>query len=97
MPEVAGYEDLAVNDRRQRQMSRMARTHTTGLPNWRWLEPDEKLRFKFAPGAQYWYSGEGLHLLQIVVEKITQKGLQQLSVRRKAPAGSGGLRRSGGR
>ncbi len=49
---MAGYEIW------KQLTARMAPTHTTGLPNWRWLEPDEKLRFKFAPGVQYWYSGE---------------------------------------
>ncbi|SMB90458.1 beta-lactamase [Hymenobacter roseosalivarius DSM 11622] len=82
LPEVAGYEDLAADDRWKQLTARMALTHTTGLPNWRWLEPDEKLRFKFAPGAQYWYSGEGLQLLQVVLEHITQKGLVQLSEER---------------
>lgn len=49
LPEVAGYEDLAADDRWKQLTARMAPIHTTGLPNWRWLEPDEKLRFKFAP------------------------------------------------
>lgn len=82
LPEIKDYQDLATDERWKRITARMALTHTTGLPNWRWLEPDEKLRFKFAPGAQYWYSGEGLQLLQLVVENITQKGLLQLSEER---------------
>ena len=60
----------------------MALAHTTGLPNWRWIENDKKLRFKFEPGARYGYSGEGLQLLQLVVETITGKGLVQLSEER---------------
>ncbi|WP_240731643.1 serine hydrolase domain-containing protein [Hymenobacter radiodurans] len=79
LPELKDYQDLAADARWKQLTARMALTHTTGFPNWRWFEPDEKLRFKFAPGAQYWYSGEGLQLLQVAVEKITGKGLLQLS------------------
>ncbi|MBC6606720.1 beta-lactamase family protein [Hymenobacter sp. BT188] len=82
LPEIKDYQDLATDERWKQITARMALTHTTGLPNWRWIEPDEKLRFRFAPGAQYWYSGEGLQLLQIVVEKITRKGLLQLGEER---------------
>ncbi|GAB3850057.1 hypothetical protein GCM10028822_14930 [Hymenobacter terrigena] len=79
LPEYEAYQDLAGDVRWQRLTARMALTHTTGLPNWRWMEPDKKLRFKFEPGARYGYSGEGLQLLQLVIETITQQGLVQLS------------------
>jgi CubicO group peptidase (beta-lactamase class C family) len=79
LPEYPAYQELAGDERWQLLTARMALTHTTGLPNWRWLEPDKKLRFKFQPGAQYWYSGEGLQLLQVAVEAITQKNLAQLA------------------
>ncbi|WP_426490748.1 serine hydrolase domain-containing protein [Hymenobacter sp. 102] len=79
IPELPGWQDLAGDERWRQLTARMALSHTTGLPNWRWIEPDKKLRFKFAPGARYGYSGEGLQLLQLVVEKITGKGLRQLS------------------
>ena len=82
LPEYEAYRDLAGDERWRLLTARMALTHTTGLPNWRWLDPEKKLRFKFAPGAQYWYSGEGLQLLQVAVEAITQKGLVQLSEER---------------
>ncbi|GAA3998803.1 hypothetical protein GCM10022408_07140 [Hymenobacter fastidiosus] len=82
LPEYEGYQDLAADARWRQLTARQCLTHTTGLPNWRWLEPDEKLRFKFAPGTQYWYSGEGLQLLQLVVETITQKSLTELSAER---------------
>ena len=82
LPEYEAYRDLAGDERWRLLTARMALTHTTGLPNWRWLDPEKKLRFKFAPGAQYRYSGEGLQLLQVAVEAITQKGLVQLSEER---------------
>ncbi|SNC74666.1 CubicO group peptidase, beta-lactamase class C family [Hymenobacter gelipurpurascens] len=79
IPEYEAYHDLVGDDRWRLLTARMALTHTTGLPNWRWIEPDKKLRFKFAPGAQYWYSGEGLQLLQLVVETVMNKSLTELS------------------
>ncbi|MFC6224459.1 serine hydrolase domain-containing protein [Hymenobacter artigasi] len=79
LPEYEPYRDLAGDARWPRLTARMALTHTTGLPNWRWLAPDKKLRFQFEPGARYSYSGEALQLLQLVVETITQQTLTQLS------------------
>ncbi|WP_035563597.1 serine hydrolase domain-containing protein [Hymenobacter sp. IS2118] len=79
LPDYDAWRDLAGDARWPRLTARMALTHTTGLPNWRWLEPDRKLRFKFEPGARYGYSGEGLQLLQLVVETITQQSLVELS------------------
>ncbi|GAB2767749.1 CubicO group peptidase (beta-lactamase class C family) [Hymenobacter luteus] len=82
IPAYEQYQDLGPDTRWQQLTARMALTHTTGLPNWRWIEPDKKLRFKFAPGTQYWYSGEGLQLLQLVVETVTGKSLTELSAER---------------
>ena len=44
-------------------------THSTGLPNWR-FQPDLPLASQFEPGSRWRYSGEGLFLLQRVVEKL---------------------------
>lgn len=35
----------------------MSLSYTTGLPSWRWFEPDQKLRIHFEPGERYSYSG----------------------------------------
>jgi D-alanyl-D-alanine-carboxypeptidase/D-alanyl-D-alanine-endopeptidase len=58
--------------------ARMALSHTTGLPNWRWLEPDEKLRIRFDPGTRYSYSGEGMVLLQLAIRELTGRGIEDL-------------------
>ena len=58
--------------------ARMCLAHTTGFPNWRWFEPDQKLKVRFIPGSYYSYSGEGLCYLQFVLEKITGKSLEEL-------------------
>ena len=75
------HEDLSDlrDDRRYRRITaRMSLSHTTGMPNWRWFEPDHKLRIHFEPGLRYSYSGEGMVFLQIVLEKLTGKPLERL-------------------
>lgn len=68
--------------------ARMCLTHSTGLPNWRWIEPDEQLKIKFDPGTRYSYSGEGIMLLQWVVEYLTDEKLEDLAEERVfAPLG----------
>lgn len=59
--------------------ARMCLDHTTGFVNSRWFEPDYKLRVHGTPGAQFGYSGEGFIYLQVVLEKLTGKGLEQLA------------------
>ncbi|RYZ17880.1 MAG: class A beta-lactamase-related serine hydrolase, partial [Chitinophagaceae bacterium] len=54
-------------------------THTTGFPNWRWFEPDRKLKFRFDPGTRYAYSGEGIYLLQFVLEQLTGKDYETIA------------------
>jgi CubicO group peptidase (beta-lactamase class C family) len=78
LPEYDEYKDLAGDDRYKKITARMALDHTTGFPNWRWFEDDQKLKIHFEPGSQFAYSGEGLALLQLVVETITKKPLEEL-------------------
>jgi len=69
LPDYKAYADLA-NDPRWREITpRMLMTHSAGFPNFRWLNPDEKLDIKFKPGSRYAYSGEGINLLQFVIEQ----------------------------
>src|SRR5690606_16595049 len=58
--------------------ARMCLAHTSGFPNWRWFEEDQKLRVKFTPGSRYSYSGEGLVYLQVVLEKMLGRSLEDL-------------------
>jgi len=72
------YSELK-NDSLYKQITaRMCLDHTTGFPNWRWDEEDQKLRVKFKPGAKYGYSGEGLVYLQVVLENMLGKSLEEL-------------------
>jgi CubicO group peptidase (beta-lactamase class C family) len=73
------YRDVAGDPRLGNITARMCLSHTTGLPNWRWLEADRKLKFKGEPGTRYSYSGEGMFLLQFVLEQRTGKSVEQLA------------------
>lgn len=62
--------DIADDPRATRITPRMALTHSSGLPNWRYLDDtdgsfagDLPLRFLFDPGTSYAYSGEGFQYL----------------------------------
>jgi CubicO group peptidase (beta-lactamase class C family) len=62
------YKDLASDPRWEKITPRMCLTHSTGFSNFYFSEPDQKLRIHFEPGSRYSYSGEGLILLQFVIE-----------------------------
>jgi len=62
------YQDLAGDPRWRRITARHVLTHSTGFRNFWWDEPDQKLRIHADPGTRYSYSGEGLILLQFVIE-----------------------------
>jgi CubicO group peptidase (beta-lactamase class C family)/transcriptional regulator with XRE-family HTH domain len=82
------FKNIANDYRYKKITARMCLSHTTGFPNWRWIsrtgdfEPEGKIQFYFDPGTDYSYSGEGIHLLQKVIEKITGKGLEQIASER---------------
>jgi len=83
--EWRGFKNIANDDRYKKITARMCLSHTTGFPNWRWIsrtgefQPEGKIQFYFDPGTDYSYSGEGIRLLQKVIEKISGKGLEQLA------------------
>ena len=62
------YSDLDEDDRWRALTPRILLTHTSGFANFRWLEPDRRLRFHFQPGTRYGYSGEGFYILQLILE-----------------------------
>lgn len=72
------YSDLKADSLYQKITARMCLDHTTGFPNWRWFEEDQKLRVKFKPGTRYQYSGEGLVYLQVILEHLLGKPLETL-------------------
>ena len=94
LPDIAfekewrGFKNLKGEKRYEKITGRMCLSHTTGFPNWRWISkegvfiPEGKIRFLIDPGTRYNYSGEGIHLLQFVVERIIGKGLEELAQER---------------
>jgi CubicO group peptidase (beta-lactamase class C family) len=62
------YKDLAGDPRWEKITPRMCLTHSTGFSNFWFIEPDQKLHIHFDPGTRFSYSGEGLILLQFVIE-----------------------------
>jgi CubicO group peptidase (beta-lactamase class C family) len=57
---------------------RMCFNHTSGLANFADIEPDKKMHLRFKPGTQFLYSGEGINLVQFVIEQQKHKPLDQL-------------------
>lgn len=78
LPDYPDYSDLKNDEQYRSITARMLLSHTSGFPNWRAFEPDHKLRIHFEPGTHFAYSGEGIVLLQFVVETITGKNLEDL-------------------
>jgi CubicO group peptidase (beta-lactamase class C family) len=78
LPEYSNYKDLANDARYKKITARMLLSHTGGFPNWRAFNDDHKLNINFEPGSRFAYSGEGIDLLQFVVETITKKPLEEL-------------------
>ncbi|MGJ8667203.1 MAG: serine hydrolase [Patiriisocius sp.] len=71
------YSDLKTDSLYHNITARMCLNHTSGFQNWR--SRDLKLQTSTIPGEHYEYSGEGFVYLQVVLEKITSKGLEQLA------------------
>ena len=50
---------------------RMALNHSTGFPNWRYMDPEGILRFANDPGATFGYSGEGFeYVMQYAAKRL---------------------------
>lgn len=80
------YASLQGDDRWNSITPRMCLSHTTGFQNLRFIDArtgtfnsEGKLAIYFKPGTKHAYSGEGLKLLQLVIEKITGRGLEDLA------------------
>lgn len=65
----SAFAGLASDERWRRLTARILLTHSGGFANFYFLEPDRQLRIHFEPGSRYAYSGDGLILLQFVLEQ----------------------------
>lgn len=68
LPEYPFYVALKDDERWRMLTPRILLSHASGLANFAFLEPDEKMRIHFEPGSRYAYSGEGIILMQFVLE-----------------------------
>jgi len=67
------------NDKRARKITaRMVLSHTSGLPNW----GEDNIRLKHEAGTKWGYSGEAFVWLGMVLEKLTNKSLEELAQER---------------
>jgi len=57
---------------------RMLLSHSSGLANFASIEPDKKMRLRFDPGTQFLYSGEGINLVQFVIEQQKHAPIDEL-------------------
>ncbi|HEX6738603.1 MAG TPA: serine hydrolase domain-containing protein [Vicinamibacteria bacterium] len=78
LPEYPEWADLAGDPRWRQITPRMLLSHSSGLLNWRFINDDGKLDIKYPPGSRYVYSGEGIQILQLVVEERTGRGAAEL-------------------
>lgn len=60
LPLYTSYNNLMDDERWKQITVRHCLCHTTGFPNWRWLNPNgnNKLEIFFTPGERYAYSGD---------------------------------------
>jgi CubicO group peptidase (beta-lactamase class C family) len=65
----ARWSDLKGDERWRKLTPRILLAHGSGFANFGFLEPDGKLKFHFDPGTRYGYSGDGIILLQFVIEQ----------------------------
>ncbi len=57
---------------------RMLLSHTSSLANFSFLEPDKKMHLHAQPGKAYRYSGDGLNIVQFLIEQKKGRPLDQL-------------------
>ena len=80
------YPDIEQDERYQLITARMALSHQTGFPNWRYFEMADSslhieygdLYLKFTPGTQFAYSGEGYLYLAKVIANMNNGDLKTL-------------------
>ncbi|MBI2689152.1 MAG: beta-lactamase family protein [Acidobacteria bacterium] len=92
-PYIGKANSLVRDPRWLRVTPRMLMSHTSGLANFAAMEPDKRMHLHFAPGSSYRYSGEGLNLLQFLVEQKMGQPLEVLL--QEAVFGPLGMTRTG--
>ena len=63
--------DLVDDPRHEELTPALAVSHRTGFPNWRYMDPEFKLKFLADPGEAFGYSGEGMDYVARFLENKT--------------------------
>lgn len=71
--------DVAGDPRHRLLTPRLALSHRTGFPNWRFLAADGKLAFAHSPGESIGYSGEGYEWVSRFAERKTRRDFESLA------------------
>ncbi len=71
--------DVAADPRHKLLTPRLALSHRTGFPNWRFLAADKKLAFGYTPGESTGYSGEGYEYVARFAEKKQGKSFEKMA------------------
>ena len=74
------YPDIEHDERYKLITTRMVLSHTSGFPNWRFFNDDNKLDIKFSPGTNFGYSGEGYEYLAEVMAHLNHTTKDSLDV-----------------
>lgn len=69
LPAYPRYADLGVDERWKTITLRRLLTHSSGLADQRFYDPENRFRFNLEPGARYAYSNEGINLAQFIIEE----------------------------
>jgi len=82
LDEYEPYRETAsdiVNDTMWMKVTpRMLLSHSSGLANFPFIESDKKMHLHFVPGTQFRYSGDGINLVQFVIEQKLKMPLDTL-------------------
>jgi CubicO group peptidase (beta-lactamase class C family) len=70
--------DIAQSPYLWKLTSRIVLSHQTGFPNWRTDDTSGKLKFRFEPGTNSGYSGEGYEYLRRALERKFHQPLNEL-------------------
>lgn len=69
LPQYEFWRSLQGDEDWRQLTPRLILHHATGLANLRYFEENRDLKFHFKPGERYGYSGEGIKILQTVLEE----------------------------
>jgi CubicO group peptidase (beta-lactamase class C family) len=70
--------EVVKDPRWQKVTPRILLSHSSGLLNFASIEPDKKMHLHFEPGTRYSYSGEGINVVQFIIEQKKHKLLDEI-------------------